>query len=141
MSNPLPFPAPPSVPVDGYTVRWFQLETLSWGKAWISECRAEYHLSTPWTVFRPDGSRGVDLVDDWMLYSNGQASGRCCGWASFPGRRTWETCYTTRAAAEVALLAWYTAERERARETERTLDRRLQDAARQIAAGLPLDFF
>lgn len=94
----------PKQPIDRYRLDWYQL-SLSESWCYIGKKHAIYYVDTPYEeVGKSKG--GVPLVDDWMIYEDGCAVGRWCGWKT-PSEnpyKYWENCFDTeREATEEAI--------------------------------------
>jgi beta-lactamase class D len=99
-------PRPPFVlpkkPTDRFEVKWFRVNTTC-DIPTVSERKAVYFVRCLYEDAFPEGGRrGVPLVDDWMVFEDGHASGRWVathehtGWeaASRPGD-WWVGCFAT----------------------------------------------
>lgn len=69
-------------PVDGHEIIVWRLRSFAPYRP--VAVKYVYHKSTPWKKFCDDGTPGVDIVDQWMIYEDGHCVGRNDGWAYLP---------------------------------------------------------
>ncbi len=90
----------PEKPVDGYSVKFFQ---VNFGELWcyIDEYEVRYYQDTTWREYSGKDDGGADLEDQWIWSANGQAQGRSDGWSGLHLERN-QNRYLTREEAVVA---------------------------------------
>ena len=75
----LPFTLPEK-PVDKFRIHYFRVWRGGADNIIIDEITSVYHINTSWDAYSPNNRGGADLVDDWMVFENGSATGRIEGW-------------------------------------------------------------
>lgn len=111
----------PKEPVDRFEIKYW-----SYDGDRIIETRIVYHVNTKWADLYPDDSRGVDFVNHWQIFHNGNFSGRTHdGWEQ-PLRWTFAHDYATRKEAVQALVL-------RLKLTAKNSEERLSDLKEKIA--------
>lgn len=71
----------------------------------IRQIRYIYHVNTPWRTYDPTSRmNGADLIDDWMLYTDGStiADGRIEGWLNI--QLSLGNAFATKREASLALI-------------------------------------
>lgn len=83
----------PKIPVNGYELRYFVADG-----AYVNEVRLLYHVNSKWSDVSGDKGRGVDLVDQWQVITDGRFTGRINGWST-PVAAKIRNAFTSRTAA------------------------------------------
>lgn len=93
----------PDEPVDGYTLRFWQLN-MSEHWVYIKEKVATYYVNTSWGEYSPGNDRrGAPLVDDWMVCEDGRGVGRISCWKGVLTGDA-DDCFPTEKAARLDAL-------------------------------------
>jgi len=75
----LPFMIPGEL-VDQYVVEYYRIWRGGASNIVIDEVKCVYHVNTSWDKYFPNNKGGMDIVNAWMVFVNGQVSGRILSW-------------------------------------------------------------
>lgn len=90
----------PDEPVDRYRIEWWSTE---FGE-YVNRCHAVYYVDADYREVCPGDGSGARIVDQWMVYRDGNREGRAEGWLT---PRSWEgpDIHPDRRSAERSRLA------------------------------------
>ena len=103
MTNTKPLFNLPEKPIDKYRIDYFLISVSDYWY-YINQMHAIYYINTPYEDLGINNGRGAPLVDDWMIYKEGRATGRFCGWKQPEGYITQGNCFLTMQEAEIEVI-------------------------------------